>query len=965
MSYPQNELARFRSYSYYHVLAICDSSSTATALADAQELSSWQHPTSKDAANDGIVLSGIYSPKSLSNGGKYCILINGSTDASLTITKASWTAFTAASATMNDRNTSIATEGTMSISEPRGITFLDTVVRCCLSLGVDSSNAFWVLKTFFVGYTYDPDSSTDGVEHITNIPPVVFITYDVTGSFGIAGGEYELSFVAAANGAARLPQYSKSADTTCLKARGTLSATVAAFADAVNKNYERYYDCVKKQVTAMEPDLGNSLRKVEYSITCGDPYNGDEYTVTDQVPQVKDNIHCDSASVITTPAGVSIEDGLHQIVAMCKKIKDEANEGIGGIKYIHKISNWITSGPSPDNNEQTVYKVGYRIDRQMQPRSVAFEQFSQGGVDKDNPNLITFDYTYTGKNIDIVEMDIKMNMGMAYLQGMTLSNPYKYPGKDTILSGQFPDSNGLHRFNGKNIPVFLGSRIKTASIRNTGDAATSSQAAYSMAKHASLEMLETTVKIIGNSQLLGSLNSTTDPEHVSKGPQEGKTASNPNAALTNWALTPSFAKINIKMPRNNDDIALFTGTQTSADNLHHNAVSDDYAVDFWFTGYYYVYQIEHVFDMGDFHQILNAIGIPEKNSFRTEQSSKQQQDVTLNARIDSCYEISPGCAPAPYASNQSPVVIPETSQAAKEAAARQIATENIPSLRNLSNIKGYDALPQNIKDEFHKASVKYGIEEFALVQMAAVESGFKATAQNSKSTAGGMFQFIDDTWLQYGGGNKYDAATNIDHGAAFTADNYVALSKTLGRPPTVSELYLAHNQGIGGATSILKNIQAGNGGVRAKVSDKAISLNRIPGNTNQAIADWAQGFVGRAIKSGVPVDNASVQSRGLTAMLAEAKNRSGTRPAKEAMAAVISCGDTEKMKQPTKNTTCPNVPQATTSDSTTSSVQSTPTGQASTPETVLTSAATNAGSLNLGLSNTSTSFSNFVNNLPR
>ena len=652
MSKPANELAKYRSYSYYHVLAMCDSSQTAIELSGQTSLDVWQHATAAEVA-DGTSITSRYAVKSLPSGGKYCILINGSTDATFTITNAKWTSYTAASATMNDRNTSNALEGNISISEPRGIVFLDTVVRCCFELGVDSANAFWALKTFFVGYT-----DQDTVEYINTVPPVIFLAYDVVGNFGVVGGEYEISFVAAANGAARLPHYSKSARATNIKAAGTFAGTLAVLEQDIQDNYDAYFACVHDQVAAMPggSEIAESLRKVTYHIQCGPPYiNADgspnpKYKVTDQVAQSKDLAFCDDPSNIHVSSGVSIEDAIHRIIGMSKEIKAEASEGVSGVKYTTKIQTWVESKPG-DKGLQ--FDVGYRVERQMQPRSVTFEQFSEGGelTPEMQKNVIEFDYIYTGKNIDITEFDIKMNMGMVYLQGMTIANPYKQPGDQTAITASAPSGMDLSgRATGKNIPVFFGTQIKTASIRDTTDIKTTSQNTYSMTKHASLEMLEATVKIAGNSQLLGCVNHTSSPENIKTSTRyESDEAL---AKFAEWGFAPSFAKINIKMPRNNDDIALFTGAQTGTESTQ----STDYAVDFWFTGYYYVYGVEHVFDNGEFYQVLNALGIPEKNSFKVTQDKTQQRDADLSKNVESCYEHHIGCSGGTKNDGSSPPV---------------------------------------------------------------------------------------------------------------------------------------------------------------------------------------------------------------------------------------------------------------------------------------------------------------------
>lgn len=86
------------------------------------------------------------------------------------------------------------------------------------------------------------------------------------------------------------------------------------------------------------------------------------------------------------------------------------------------------------------------------------------------------------------------------------------------------------------------------------------------------------------------------------------------------------------------------------------------------------------------------------------------------------------------------------------------------------------------------------------------ESAGNLHAKNPRSSATGLFQFIDATWEQYGNGKSiYDPYAQIDAVVRFTAANKAVLEKTLNRAPTVGEYYLAHFAGAGGARQILEN----------------------------------------------------------------------------------------------------------------------------------------------------------------
>lgn len=122
---------------------------------------------------------------------------------------------------------------------------------------------------------------------------------------------------------------------------------------------------------------------------------------------------------------------------------------------------------------------------------------------------------------------------------------------------------------------------------------------------------------------------------------------------------------------------------------------------------------------------------------------------------------------------------------------------------------GAMSAPQNaITDLIAQSANKYGIDPATMTRIGQIESGLRPGAQNPNSSAGGLFQFIDSTWKQYGQGNKMDPAANADAAGRYLSDVEGHLEKVLGRPPTPGELYLGHQQGPGGAAKLLSNPDA-------------------------------------------------------------------------------------------------------------------------------------------------------------
>ncbi|HWK54751.1 MAG TPA: lytic transglycosylase domain-containing protein [Hyphomicrobiales bacterium] len=150
--------------------------------------------------------------------------------------------------------------------------------------------------------------------------------------------------------------------------------------------------------------------------------------------------------------------------------------------------------------------------------------------------------------------------------------------------------------------------------------------------------------------------------------------------------------------------------------------------------------------------------------------------------------------------------------------------------------------PPTILTAIETASARTGVDFDYLLRQAAVESSFTSTAQAQDSSARGLYQFIDSTWLdligrhgaQHGLGNEAAVITRDAQGkpvvadaqqrrdilalrddprlsalmaAEYARDNRQHLEQALGRKVAGNELYLAHFLGPGGATRLLQREQ--------------------------------------------------------------------------------------------------------------------------------------------------------------
>jgi hypothetical protein len=158
------------------------------------------------------------------------------------------------------------------------------------------------------------------------------------------------------------------------------------------------------------------------------------------------------------------------------------------------------------------------------------------------------------------------------------------------------------------------------------------------------------------------------------------------------------------------------------------------------------------------------------------------------------------------------------------------------------------------------ASSKTGIDFQYLLGQAKLESGLQANARAATSSASGLYQFIERSWLsvvkqhgaEHGLGwaanaistsngrpsvadpamrqailalrNNPDAASLM--AAEHASDNKTALENTLGRTATGTDLYMAHFLGLGGAKKFLGALQSSPGQSAAALFPAAANANR-------------------------------------------------------------------------------------------------------------------------------------------
>jgi hypothetical protein len=174
---------------------------------------------------------------------------------------------------------------------------------------------------------------------------------------------------------------------------------------------------------------------------------------------------------------------------------------------------------------------------------------------------------------------------------------------------------------------------------------------------------------------------------------------------------------------------------------------------------------------------------------------------------------------------------------------------------------GIDPSRARVAGAIKQAANTTGTSFEYLLATAKMESNFNPGASASTSSARGLFQFIDQTWLgtvkdagsQLGYGNYADAITKSSYGSysvrdpsarsailklrddpaassamagVLTQSNSFKLTGKIGRRPTDSELYMAHFMGVGGAAKLIANAEDNPRASGARLFPNAAAANR-------------------------------------------------------------------------------------------------------------------------------------------
>ena len=173
-----------------------------------------------------------------------------------------------------------------------------------------------------------------------------------------------------------------------------------------------------------------------------------------------------------------------------------------------------------------------------------------------------------------------------------------------------------------------------------------------------------------------------------------------------------------------------------------------------------------------------------------------------------------------------------------------------PGTGNYEEIK--NAAGNDVIATIVKSGELVGIDPGLLVPFAHMESSLDPKAGAGKSTAKGLFQFINDTWTwmlkrfgnKYGipgNASPYDPVANSILGAEYVKDGITSLKRFIKRPLTPVDIYMTHLMGTEGGGRFLRNMQKDPNAIAAAAfGEQAASNPGVFGERKTGYMTYAQ-----------------------------------------------------------------------------------------------------------------------------
>lgn len=627
-----NPLNEYNSYSYHHFIVIASTTERAETISNSPE----------DFFQ--FVRGGVETPG-------LAVLVNPMSSNKLFVQDISWSNIMNmdSGSRMASDSVNALTEGKMTLVEPLGVRFFNKLFDIYRNFGVAAggATAVWVIKTIFVGYRNAPEDGQ--AEYISNLKPMIVYPTEFLSEFTEAGGRYDIKFVDANAGGGSL----RVSNGTALNGGSvnlggengttetlTLGSALQNLEIAIAADYENNYKkMAEAQANAKNPAMRENVpTKMEFKIRLHDKLLDSSF-VMETTRQLSAGGN-GKVPIIGIGPSDRLEQTIERVLKMCPQVMALATKGdASGKKWLPSIiTKAETLDPAQNNGvaSRNTFYVGMRqIMTQFDPTagaekteevktpqgttSTVVENADAGNTSADasalkadvieSSNYLEYDYTYTGKNVDVLSYDMRMNFATGFFQFLITPS-------GNVNTGQVPATQNVTSGSASPIVGKQGNAapMPNAQVANSATAmhSTNPQAVSTyediMKKWVQTETVSVNMKIRGNPLLMDGLTLTSADLERSL-----SDSSDSNGVAGNWLQGPVVVKVNVRMPVD-DDMNAFEP--------------------FWYDGFFRILTVKTAFANGDFTQELNLIAMTDGSYDPVEDSTAARPRGPMPATED-------------------------------------------------------------------------------------------------------------------------------------------------------------------------------------------------------------------------------------------------------------------------------------------------------------------------------------------
>jgi zinc D-Ala-D-Ala carboxypeptidase len=421
-----NKLDRFRTYAYYHVLAVSGSEHLEKILRTFEDDEQVRHlistPTPKDEFGNRQVM---YANGQVDDKNRFFILCNGLMDVDLTVDSLTIQSSYSNPKLQTGTESLLASAVTIVIHEPQGVRFLNMFRQICKEFNQPADQMRLVIKTIFVG-EYD---DTGKIGYLLGTPPICGSITAFKVNVTEAGSVYTADFVFAAGGITYDPALTSSAN-------GQLIRTEGSIQDALNSLTKAYTEDAANNLKRLPADIQANKQALQYVIEIDESIKQVASWNTKGMRNARTG-NSGGAQPMVVPANISFEGAIAYIFEACADYLKQATNGKKD-SFLYKIVSVLDTSSAGA-------KARYRIVPFYHNKFVELGKKMQESDDPESmftkdDRVVIYDYIFTGKNTDIESFDMHIDEGLAYFQTVTSVETYSADAKKgiAVTSGVTP-----------------------------------------------------------------------------------------------------------------------------------------------------------------------------------------------------------------------------------------------------------------------------------------------------------------------------------------------------------------------------------------------------------------------------------------------------------------------------------------------------------------------------------------------